>query len=485
MGRRIAALLLLLLVSGSAVAVPVEGTIHLSESLAISGAFGSTLIDGAAFVNGTEQLGEFGLRAVRVEVWSFRNRFLEPQLPGANVGIPLEVEASSYVLNDVAISLASGEHAGWFGVYRGPAALRVVGERSLEIGAATSSRIGNSANDETTPDPRLHAYEHSRTREHLSIVAQGGLHAEGDLEMKIHGLDLRFEAKENRTTVATGIQRSGDAGAQFREERWLFLRIQDGEMQSNGSAQIEAAASATELAWNGMLSSGPAIGELSEHSATYSASTEPFTIRGDLSATAAPAPLAGALGLRLDLAGEMVATSMTRVAVDPATPSFSPGWFAGALAGAVLVVVGAALISRRRQAERRLEVDDLVDLARLANENERYEDALSKLRAARAAAPKSATIAAEMAFALGRLGRTAEALELYEEASALSSDGQADLDAALLLLQEGGDRSRIEALIVRALDRSPILLLELEDVDIGAGSTAIRSAMAKAKRALG
>lgn len=79
---------------------------------------------------------------------------------------------------------------------------------------------------------------------------------------------------------------------------------------------------------------------------------------------------------------------------------------------------------------------------------------------ARSLAPTSARLVQEHAYALSQVGDVSGSLRAYADASTLSGDGQADFDAArLLLTSEGGAREAL-MLFQRALERSPWLAIE-------------------------
>ena len=136
-------------------------------------------------------------------------------------------------------------------------------------------------------------------------------------------------------------------------------------------------------------------------------------------------------------------------------------WPLLALASGAGFLAGRRLLHgrlKRRYAEMSAEC---VSIALLAAEAGDHALALTWFRHARALAPGNARLAAQEAWCLGELGRLDEALEAYAEASFLSDDGLADLDAGLLLLRTGGMEGRAEERIAMALHRRPELALEI------------------------
>jgi tetratricopeptide (TPR) repeat protein len=137
-----------------------------------------------------------------------------------------------------------------------------------------------------------------------------------------------------------------------------------------------------------------------------------------------------------------------------------------------------------------LAAEDRLALARIEAGRERYQEAVTHVREARAEAPTSVRLLLEEASYLGAMGRLEEALRHYAEAAALDPDGDADFQAAVLILQSGADPERAEALLVKALARSPILVLDaLYDVsgtfDALRGRPTFEAAVGEAQRAMG
>lgn len=145
-------------------------------------------------------------------------------------------------------------------------------------------------------------------------------------------------------------------------------------------------------------------------------------------------------------------------------PSFIAAafWTLSLLAASVLGFAAGRRVVVGRLKRRHEEMsEECVSIALLAVEAGDPDRALEWFRHARGLAPGNARLAAQEAWCLGELGRVDEAIEAYAEASFLSDDGLADLDAALLLLREGGAEGKAEARLTQALHRSPELALEI------------------------
>lgn len=159
-----------------------------------------------------------------------------------------------------------------------------------------------------------------------------------------------------------------------------------------------------------------------------------------------------------------------------------------ALTGLVVGLLGGALagrfaLSRALRARQRELSDECVAVALLSSDAGDHGRALSWIRHARELAPSNAGLAMQEAWCLGEMGRLQEALEAYAEAAFLSRDGRADFDAALLVLRSGGEESRAEERLSRALYRTPALVLEaqaMEEFRKLRGRLGYESAMARA-----
>lgn len=147
----------------------------------------------------------------------------------------------------------------------------------------------------------------------------------------------------------------------------------------------------------------------------------------------------------------------------------APTWTAAIALAATAALAGFLLGQRARFRRLRLREDEAgsecVAIALLAAEAGDHARALHWFRHARDLAPENARLAAQEAWCLAELGRVDEALEAYAEASALSRDGLADFDAALLLLREGRSAAQAEERLAKALRRTPELALEAQGMD--------------------
>lgn len=151
-----------------------------------------------------------------------------------------------------------------------------------------------------------------------------------------------------------------------------------------------------------------------------------------------------------------------------------------ALACLAGVLVGLALARGREDPVRR------ATTASLAGD---LEEALRWLRRARQQAPADAGLALEEAWHLSALGRTEEALAVYDEIEPRLPAGQAAWLKAVALLEHGGDLDEVERLAVTALRLAPVLAeearLEPDLLRRMKGRPAFERALRDAESALG
>ncbi|HEX2021569.1 MAG TPA: hypothetical protein VHH36_02590 [Candidatus Thermoplasmatota archaeon] len=130
----------------------------------------------------------------------------------------------------------------------------------------------------------------------------------------------------------------------------------------------------------------------------------------------------------------------------------SPWWILLLLLLAFLT--GAALGARRARRDAgeawRAVADERLEAGR-------HREALDALRRARRSLPDAPALDVQEAFLLARLGETDAAMDRYEAAARVSTDGMAEFMAGLDLLDAGGPPDRVEAWLARAFEKSPLL----------------------------
>lgn len=475
------AIVLVSLTAGTASAATVEGALALDEPAEFHAPARFDAVGLALYVNATEDLDAFTLSAERVVVHTFYRRYVEVPLVTTNVGTPIEMRDATYTLTNVTLRLADGSQEGWLGVYPSAARFGVDAADGALALARADGAVGNSPTEEAEPDPRFNAYAVGRSDPHVLLDARGAFGASGDVLLKIEGLDVDVRAAENATIMRTGIERSGGPGPRERTESWLFLDAEAATVESAGDAEVRAMGGLMRAAWNGELTSTlGAEGELRSDSAAFHGGAGPLRLAGDLSAVLSPETKPGGVTLALELTGELSSSNLARVSVPLAQRATLWPWIV--LAVALVAGAGSYALLRRSRA---LDFDDLVELGHLAMEADRPGEALGWFQKARRLAPTSAALALDEAFCHEQLGEVDAALATYAVASGLSQDGEADLSRARLILRlEGEADPRVEPLLLQALDRTPELVFDVEEL-VERPSPTLREAMRRAEASLG
>ena len=442
------------------------------------------------------------IHARRMHVQRFEDTVVETRVPELRYGNVVNKTVSSYDLTDVVVTLAPGDHRGWVGMYfpqeGGPLALDTWGASSVLAQGAT--RLGDGVlvgapNEAETPSPASRSYQWQEARPLLLVSGEGTVAQRGQGTMKLFGPDLLFSAKENETFYPTGMLEQDAGAAGRRIDRWFFLEYEEAEVTVETPEPFQVAALASRASWSGAASFHAVEGQMTSAGSAYAAAGQRVRVVGDLVAALAPLAEGAEAYLRLDLSGDLAETTLARQGRAAAPLGVRPqGW--ALLVGMAVVAGVAALVTaralRRRARKERAPVgpEDRLALARIEAGRERFHEAVAHVREARAQAPTSVRLILEEASYLGAMGKVEEALAHYAEAAALDPDGDADFQAAVLLLQSGGDAARAEALLVKALARSPILVLEVL-YDVAETFVALRGrpdferAVEDARRALG
>jgi hypothetical protein len=431
----------------------------------------------------------FHLEARTLHVQRYEVQYQVVRLPVGEYNRIAEWRVYNYTLHDAVVTLTEGDHHGWLGLYfplsGGRLATAATGLGSVEGKTGISLGEGVSGHNEAVegPVPYTQGYDWTSTDPLLLVETQGELRQTGSGQMKLQGPDLSFAARENATAITyeTGSEASVQGPVGTRFSRWFFLSYEEADLTIGNPERSRLAASATTASWSGAAAFRPVEGSMRGEDATYSATGRQAHVVGDLVATVAPVARGGEVRLRLDLTGDLTGTTLQRqqgggTAALGARPSAWP-LVAGALALALASVLLVGVLRRGRKEPPPMAAEDRLALARIEAGRERYQEAVTHVREARAEAPTSVRLLLEEASYLGAMGRLEEALRHYAE-------------AAVLILQSGADPERAEALLVKALARSPILVLDaLYDVsgtfDALRGRPTFEAAVGEAQRAMG
>lgn len=389
---------------------------------------------------------------------------------------------------------------GYVGFYPETGVASLVAADDVRLAPSDDTSLGGTIPAVEQSDPHEmgdDGYDRRIVQPHASYAAPGELRYAGAADARIRGASFFVEdASGNRTWFWTGRETShiGPAGVATMHSRWAVLEF-DGEMVlDSGPASIQVAFAEGVVAWRGSAILTGAEGAIQTESGAYETSPAYTKLEGDLSGPFRPFDAGEKPAMRMSLSGDLRSTNMAATTSVPSPPAGAslPTIFALLLVGTALVGGGfaaRAAIARRDDA-RRHSLDECVEFANLAAEQGRFQVALDWVRRARRLAPRSARLATDEAFYLQQTGDLESALASYDEASALAEDGEPDYLAASLQVSMDLDLDEAEARVVRALERTPALALEVEEepgFDVLRGRArfdgALRTAFAQLERA--
>lgn len=475
-GGRRAALFLMALCGGllvpAVIAAPVAGDLTLKGPLRLpTGAEGSAAVAGLIF-NDTANLSRLTVDAPTLRACRFESTYTEVGLPEPVLSVPSEPKKLCALLHDARASMSATD-AGWVGLYGTPGA-------RLEVAATAGSSItprpytplasiGARGVGSTTDGPERPWYYQNVTGRNLLWSASGVATYDGPGKAKFLGPSLYIESAEGSSECETG---TTPTTATQRLVRWCHLEWDSGVLTLETSSPFDLAArSVPSLRWDGRASLPPATGELRTATDAYEAADHSAILDGRFTATLAP----HRDGAKMRVEGDLRDTTLSATARSLAPAPLGPaGWLPWVLVGAVAVGAGggmAAVVTiLRRRHKRQLQaqrlpftVEDCEAAASACIVEERFAAALAWIQRARLLSPTSARLVSTEAFCHDRLGNAAEALQRYEEAHRLSTDGDAALNAARILRDMGDSPYHMEELLRSALRRSPELVVDLRE----------------------
>lgn len=375
----------------------------------------------------------------------------------------LSNDSSRYRLTNVTVTVQESD--GWMATYpTASGAVTSLLDSDARLVASEPDRLGNGDASSEEQDGGTPFVWQTFARPHMQLDAAGRMQVEGGLSWKLSGSTVVLSASENTTTIRTGSFASAEGLPTQRTDSWLVLRLSN----ARGSMAAGAyAAAAPAVAGNvqGALSFHAVHGALATANGTFTASDEPTVLTGAYDVDFAPTTAgSGGPGVALQMEGQIHAATLARAPVPADSLASRAGWFwlgVGTLLGAG--GVGIAVAARAKQRQKSLGLDECVDMMHAAANEGRYGDALDWNRRAQAFAPRNPRLKADRGWYLSRLGDVEGALREYDEASRLDEEGQADFLAAVLLLETDQPMELVVPRVVRALERTPGLALEIQD----------------------
>ena len=451
-----------------------------SESTSASGMFVSTgllhlppnstlqLDPRALFLEDTSALG-MELRAPSAHVYVFEDTLIEGRVEGLGAGRETSFNVRSYPLTDLVLTLREGQAEGWLGYYPAPDAhLESTAPEGLTVHAAKAGTIlGNSALDD---HEQYDLYNYGRPLDGLILATfLGATNLTGGGALKVEGGELALDAKENRTRLTTG-QTSRPVGPtehlRERTERWVVIEADDIVLILTSTQPLHVAFEAAQTRWDGNATLDADRGQLAAAGATYTATAGLVNLDGHFQSRLRAEAVDETPSLVILLEGTLRASSLTTAQSLAPQPQATPL----PTLGGTFLLVGLALVGgaagivllRRPRREARALAPHVMTLDACLREAQKAADLASWMEAAEWIAqgrnhdPTSAALWMREARFLAKAGEVERALQAFRVAGTLSSDGEAELEAALFLGKHGGSPSEVEELFDAHLrKRSP------------------------------
>ncbi|HWH08157.1 MAG TPA: hypothetical protein VNX21_03090 [Candidatus Thermoplasmatota archaeon] len=435
----------------------------------------------ALYANDTSGVARFELVASTVELRVWRSEGVEVGLAPMPVVVRPTVDEEVHVLTDVRIALTGVDHAGWLGVRWSPDAEAATLAPGSAVAFRASSDLGLPGTAPDTRDPDKPYFRETLADPHLLVEGATGLSLRGSGQVRLAGLDLDIDARENRTRLHTGTERpDGPAGSNVAV--WANLNFMDGTVHVEGLGGAQAQAIDATLAWSGPARLRDVEGGLHDGDRAWLPQAPDALISGDFEARLAPVPD----GVRVDLTGDLAGGTLAAMTRAPAPADALVDVLPWALVGLGIAAGGGLtyVALRGRAASRTPTPEDLLDLALQAAEADDPERALGWIRRARKEAPDNERLALEEATMLESAGHDDAAVSAYRALAERSTNGEACWLLARALARRGAHPDDVAPWLVQALQRDPHLAFEVEDDELLAPHVrkpAVRAAIADAR----
>lgn len=378
--------------------------------------------------------------------------------------IQRDLSVRNYTVTNSTIRILTGWNTeSYLGLVAGDGSLLTVqGPTTFEPREA--SAIGNAAMT-NGDDPRSIHFNHTIRGAHFHQSGTGRIEYHGPGHAKIRGGTVEVQTPDETRRHETGNQQTGPAEATIT---WLFIELHGPATLRIPNAPFQAAAEEATARWHGTARFTPTAGQLHTREGTHTPPGGIVELEGDFRAHMTPEGATASLRL----SGELTSSTLL---LTPAPHGAHEGQARSALLLIVAVAVGAsgsALIGipiLRRRHRRQVEAQGpftLEEYEALINEylaRKEWRRALGYVRLARRVAPTSGRLAMAEGDCLAGLGDHATAARLYEEADALLSDGEAAMQLARLLKENGRPPREVERWLQRALGKTPSLVADIED----------------------
>lgn len=378
-------------------------------------------------------------------------------------------------VTDVALAGEAAGSSAWTGIADpSGSSLTATASTELELMAMPRSRFASPAAETGTTDddagrrPDIPFYGATVDASHIAVTGALDARLAGEGAFKVMGLHLRLASSQGQLDIATGEFHESDLAVHAMVQRWAFIEFKAGDVVLQGNASSALALSTSNVRFQGEALLAGARGTFEGETSAFTAVGRDETIAGEFSGTIDPATKAGAIVTSVALEGELRSTSFAPLSRAPVRAGGSADLLPWVIVVGVAIAAGGAVVGHRvlrTRSERAQRLDDFTNAAVLAAEREDHAEALSWTESALRLAPTSARLHQDAAFFHAELGNVEEALAAYDRAAGLSTDGEADMNAARLLVGQG-DLEAAAVRVARALKREPALVAELEDLHV-------------------
>ena len=403
----------------------------------------------------TSEVTDFHVVAGHARVEVYEMQFVEVQAsPDTAFGEPTTLSPSMtpYDLQGLTLQLSPGRQAGWAGIQPSAPTRPQLSLAGAAILAAQPSGVQGNDPQHPTRDAKPDSYMvgHEIAQPYVEWQGDGDIVLRGSAFVKLVGLDVQITDVAHSFTVATGQFRDDSFAVHNRTLRWASIWLDDATLTLKTRGGALVAFDQAQAEWEGTSLLDLVGGSVDLDGVTYAATPGQGRMQGHVQSFLAPSA-SDPTRTSIQFSGDVASASFARVPLDgqrAATGGWDTRWL---LLGIGLVVggAGAAVVTARFARSRRegLGLEELVELANIAAEDGRFGEAL----------------AIDEGFFLESLGMFDEATLLYQEASRLEKGGEGDFALARLALARGGSMAEAESRLLRALQRQPSLVYEIDE----------------------
>lgn len=441
------------------------GSFVSSGPVSFEGAHDLTLTALSAVLDRGAEDTSLVLLASRLTVSVYEIQYAQVPLPGSPLvqTHPLENRTWESEAGEIVMER---RQTGFIGIYPEQGArlsIRAADEIMLHNRAAGSVSTASAG---TSDQREFQTYMKYVPDRHIFTEVDGPLHYQGPGAVKALGPHVVIRSAHNETAIQTG---EFSLSPTQIMRRWVYVSFVDGEATMQSASQdVEVAARAGEVTWDGTAHLSRAQGHLQTEGRLFSAQGEDIRVSGSFKADLL---LRGNRLVLANLGGDLRGTTLSGAPLARPPLIDEKAVYAFPLAAlAVSVVVCGFLVYRHRTLPRSPQPapapqapTTLREQVDAAEEEGRWEDVVRLVGDARKLSVISPLLLLQEATARREMNDVEAALGSYEEAAALLPgwNGTADYWAALLCAEHERWEEAM-AFLQRALARDPGLCAEVE-----------------------